>query len=295
MAAPHSYVHIGLENTGTTYLQKCLAASREKLSRHNVLYPLTYDVESHLELAAYAKDETSDDTVRIMAGLTRAEDTEPFRSNYERNLIEQLSKKQFQKVVFSSEHLSSRLVDKDEIARLKALLSRFSDKISVIVYLRRQDEVALSMYSTAVRGGWVNPISNPDERTALQRFDYRNILDTWSGIFGKDNLIIRIYNDEVRNDIVKDFCKVTSIDDNLVEKMAQSENARLDARKIEFLRLLNKYLPVVENGQLSQRRGNLAQMVEKSLRQALNLLFQARCPNLWNCFIRAICMWRIAI
>ena len=55
--------------------------------------------------------------------------------------------------IFCSEHCHSRLTSPSEVDTLRDFLGGFFDDVRVGVYLRRQDQVALSLYSTRLKSG----------------------------------------------------------------------------------------------------------------------------------------------
>ena len=53
--------------------------------------------------------------------------------------------------IYSSEHFQSLVREKADIERVYELLSNFYEKITLVVYLKRQDRMAFSAHSTAVQ------------------------------------------------------------------------------------------------------------------------------------------------
>ena len=50
-------------------------------------------------------------------------------------------------MIFSNEHCHSRLTEHRHIQKLSDLLSKYFESITILVYIRRQDEMARSAYS----------------------------------------------------------------------------------------------------------------------------------------------------
>jgi hypothetical protein len=110
-------------------------------------------------------------------------------------------------VIFSSEHCHSRLVTVASIERLRSLLTEHFSSFRVVVYLRRQDELALSFLSTRLRNGQ-DPLAllpPPNQNSAY--FDYGGLVDRWATVFGREAMTVRLYGREhfLNGDLVQDF------------------------------------------------------------------------------------------
>lgn len=99
-----------------------------------------------------------------------------------------------QTVVVSSEHLHSRLRSVEEIQNLSDLFDGLFETVNIVVYLRRQDRLAVSLYSTALRVGWTHSTVLP--KTGAVRSHYYNfqkLLECWSSVFGEDHVTVRLF------------------------------------------------------------------------------------------------------
>ena len=105
-------LHIGLAKTGTKTLQAAMTLNRDLLRRHGFVYP-ALPGERHAGLAVYATAVAGPD---------------------------------IHTAILSNEYCSTGLSTIEEIARLHRLLSSLAREIRVIVYLRRQDHLAASLY-----------------------------------------------------------------------------------------------------------------------------------------------------
>jgi hypothetical protein len=170
------------------------------------------------------------------------------------------------KVVLSGEHCSSRLVTEPEIARLHGMLAPLFDAITVVLYVRRQDEVLSSHYSTLMKTGYTHEIRMPPEEEIVSHYDYFSMAERWAAIFGRESMVVRRYDRRwLRNgDAVDDFCAVVGID-------APSEasgyerpprlNQSLDATACEFLRMFNAHLPRFLEKGINPARGDIENML----------------------------------
>lgn len=108
------------------------------------------------------------------------------------------------------------LNDEDEIRRLANTLTEKFTHIKIVVYLRRQESLALSFRKTAIT---MQPARQffGDGVSALPKyqphmdsyFDYSRKIALWEDAFGAENIIVRRYGD---SDTVEDFSKVIGVD-----------------------------------------------------------------------------------
>jgi hypothetical protein len=113
--------------------------------------------------------------------------------------------------ILSSEHFSSRLLSSAEINRLYDFLSSVYSTIDVIIYFRRQDEYAISSYSTLLKSGGVSSRILPE---GMKGLDYFKICNDWSTVFGDKSLNVNIFNRSclLKGDIVHDFMNKIDVD-----------------------------------------------------------------------------------
>jgi hypothetical protein len=194
---PSCVLHIGTEKTGSTSLQQCLAANRAALSRAGFIYPQGLGEPSHRKLAVYAMDDDRIDDGRRQYDATSPEAIAALRMEVEEHFSRM--RRNFESVgssstvIFSSEHCHSRLVRSIEVERLRDLLYRLCDRVQVIVYLRPQHDLAISLYSTALRVGYAGRPVLPSLESPSAYFDYAAMLDRWASCFGRANVTPRIY------------------------------------------------------------------------------------------------------
>ncbi|UDQ90754.1 hypothetical protein LJE71_07080 [Xanthobacter autotrophicus] len=145
-------------------------------------------------------------------------------------------------IVLSSEHFSSRLLTQGCVDSLSELLSGYD--CSIVCYVRRQDEMILGGYSTAVYYGRREKLSIDEAWAGNPYFDYMQFLPLWENAFGKENIIVRKYgrSEDGEWDIRRDFLEVLNVPIELPEE-GLVENASLDFAEVETLRLINQSLP----------------------------------------------------
>ena len=191
-------LHIGTEKTGTTTLQWFLEHNREKLLSRGFFVPTPLETGiTHTFLTTYSLDISNlKDNLRAGCQIKNIEDVIEHRNR----IIEALSKEvravatreSVKTILLSSESCHSRLTTVEEVFRLKCLLERFADEFTVVVYLRPQHELLISIYDTLLKVGYsdinIMPEFVPGHSTWIDRgyFDYASLLERWSSVFGKD-------------------------------------------------------------------------------------------------------------
>ncbi|MDB5554907.1 MAG: hypothetical protein JWL86_4891 [Rhizobium sp.] len=227
-----------------------------------MLYPHAPGATNHIKLAALAIDDTRSADIRTMAGIKSPEDAVALRAELLVELAREKSEAGCETMLLSNEHCASRLVYPDDICRLRDFLAPLAETITIVVYLRRQDEAMLSMYSTALRSGSARPLEFPSEHIIAWKFDYEKLLARWAVVFGRENIVVRLFNELRNDDILDDFTAAATFAGDIGWTRPEGRlNTRLDARQAEYLRVLNVFFPEFRERHVSARRGNLSQVV----------------------------------
>lgn len=246
-------IHIGTEKTGSTSIQSTLHDNRQILEQHGVYYLRSPGIRNHRALPAYCMaDSRFDDYCRARKIKNKAQ-KERFKYQTKADLIQEIEQlgEHVNTVIMSSEHFHSRLKTKGEINNLKELLSPYFSEIQVVVYLREQCEVAVSLYSTAVKTGTVLSFDSFIEskcRIDNLYFDYHKLITRWGDVFGKENLVIRLFEREefINCNLIDDFCSI--ITPSLIGCLVTGNvvvNESLNSKGQRLGVLLNKHFPRV--------------------------------------------------
>jgi hypothetical protein len=247
------YLHIGTEKTGTTSFQKFMAVNRPFLGRQGLLYPETPGWDNHIALATVARRARSElwDELRI----PDREGWEAFGRKFRERLSAELAEHPGRTVVMSGEHCSSRLRTDEDVHRLLEFLDGLFTQITIVVYLRRQDDFLSSTYSTDIKNGGTQPLGMPDDDAMAFRYDYWELLSRWARVFGRSNMLVGRYGTRflVNGNLVDDFLTGIGVVLGPDLQRPHSANESLDAESLEFLRLTNAHLRPSE-----QRRAMVA-------------------------------------
>ncbi|MGJ0125659.1 hypothetical protein ACP0SK_09120, partial [Campylobacter coli] len=261
-----AYVHIGTEKTGTTSIQTFLSNNRDLLHKRRIVYPNSLGNNgSQWNFAFLAYNNIRDDWYCVDRKIYTKYDFKNYKNKVFFDLKKELKKSKYQKLLISSEHLSSRLQDLKEVKRCKKILNILGFKeIKIIVYLREQNTMASSSFSTDLKDG-----KNTDRIVKGKEFaqlgDYKKLLHRWQEVFGKENLIVKLFDKDefYQGDLLKDFMYSIDLkwDDKFITPPRQNET--LDLIGIELLKRINKHLPWQVENKINVLRGDFSKYLCK--------------------------------
>lgn len=261
--APKAILHIGAEKTGTTSLQKFLSSRRSELSDSGYHYPIFPGNVNHFKLAAYAQDDNTFDDLRLFAGIRNLSDVKAFRKKFEFEAFAELSKFRGRNLIFSSEHCQSRLRSKPEVLRLKDFLYQFVEEVDICVYLRRQDRLAVSRFSSVVKfGGGGDVLEQEDIEPSY--WDFQRLLKLWSDAFGKKAIRVEVAEKACLSgeSVVSDFLNAYGIP--IDGSSYRRENLSLTPEALLTLKQINTLIPLEKDGEINLERGNLVECLESN-------------------------------
>lgn len=258
-----AYIHIGLEKTGTTTLQEFAYQNKTLLAEDNLYYPDSPGIKNHTNLPAYAYDKNLND-LAIRKNITNPNDRIYFRSAFEEKFkkeIEPIREKKMNLLV-SSEHLSSRVGDEPEIRKLLGLFTMYDYQPKVIIYLRSQDEMLLSTYSTWVKCGATAMLNYNAYKK--KRYDYLRQLKLWENTVGEGNIIVGLFHPDrlLNGDLIQDFCQKIGVDLERYTIPETKLNKSLSANQLAFLRSFNADIPELIDGDKNIFRGDIITALE---------------------------------
>lgn len=261
-------LHIGTEKTGSTSIQDFLFRNQAKLLQQGYLYPRSMMAgrgrPNHVALSAYAQNSDKLDGLRLSAGIRSPRDVDKYRVAVEGALEKELrSTQDVDAILLSNEHCSSRLTELTEVERLVGFINQYVNRISVIVYLRRQDEMALSVYSTQLKAGKPggDPFINAQNR--IDFYDHNNLLYRWEQIVGRDNITVRAFvrSKMIGEDVIDDFLAMANISDYGLVR-GEVQNRSMSAEGMRAMERLNPYFPPRIGRRRNPLRSLLLRLVE---------------------------------
>ncbi len=249
-------LHIGAHKTGTTYIQKCLYESREKLKNVKALYPNYGILGKTFGHHSLVNDIKKGD----------ANSLQKLRENIEYSLIENNT------LILSSENLE--YLDSKEIKNLRQLLP--ADCLIKIIYYHRQPFTLIpSLWQEEVKHGYIESFHHYFNHHLLTPYkshilNSNLILDKFSEYFSKENIYIVSY-DHLKKEGID---VLTYFDNNFIQAnltpLNHLINKSLDAIDVELIRLFNHI-----HFRKTQERGykiRLAYQALKPISEELKLL-----------------------
>lgn len=214
-------LHIGTEKTGSTAIQQHLQANRLLISEQGVHCCDTAGRGNHRALvAAFMPPDVHDDFLRgrkLVQADARSAWREAFLDAFAAEV--EAAKADAESFIVTSEHFHSRLDQPAGVMELAAFLRPLFSDITVVCYLRRQVEMALSFYSEKLRAGFIPPeilpLSNVRRRVGSlpPYFDFESFLNRWSDALGERCIAPRLYQAASLDggDVVQDFFQVAGL------------------------------------------------------------------------------------
>ena len=243
------YLHIGTHKTGTTSIQMALHTHSEELFSRGIYYPPLNNFFNHHDLPVYLQSADGEQKIKNwFDGIVSTVNTQPVNSVivsseafYVYRLIQLISNNAFYPyVVITKESYKEKLI------KLRSLIPELFD-VKVVIYLRRQDHFLESAYYQMVKGHGAYSGSTDDALEGLSVYlDYNFLLGLWSEVFGRDNIIVRVYEkQQIPDGSVKDFLQLINLPPALVEPIASAThdyNRRLSREILEYKLILNRII-----------------------------------------------------
>lgn len=222
-------VHIGGRKTGSTSLQRFLKGNASALRERGLFVTETFNPE--------------DDSIFPNRFLTNLDDPGLWNGWLEE--MRAAREAGCDRALISAESLTD--LTAQEVEAFAAFFRPHCESFRIVFYLRRQDIVAVSHYSTALRGGGTSDglMSHRMGGRGTRGFHYKATADVWAGIFGKDALTLRVFPDPrpAGWSILDDIAPLLELDDIATLPAPKADcNTRLRASQIAYLRAFNLHM-----------------------------------------------------
>ena len=254
-------LHIGTEKTGTSTIQKFLGLNRILLLDQGFKVPLSTKENENGENqrwipAFFYPEQFNDDFINNKFGKNIGLRKSGLFKKLEefKNEIKDMDAK---KCIISSEHLSSRLIEKNSIYNLKTMMFDLFDDLEILLYIRKPINHAISQISTEAKSGrdlleqyrnfgTINFL-NPSLFSKIHNI--RNIIEKWQSVFTRDKLKIKIFdiNEFEDNYLIKDFCRSCNIKFSKEFKIPDKINVSLNLAQFRYICYCNNKISKSEN------------------------------------------------
>jgi len=227
------FLHIGLQKTGTTTIQNCLTQNRLLLADNGFVFPdpaktrIGLDDRNHGHLSLCLTGYWRDTPYK----LSREEAWGELRDLYFKSDV---------KILVSHEGLSTPQII-PHLQFISEMLRGVNTK--VIIYLRRQDVFAQSVYKERLKANGKYGFQKSYEQGEYrQLLDFRSILQAWQRCVGKDNIVVRLFEKSqmINEDVLDDFLHVTGVEGVPgLELPSRHANPMMSRAVLEISRTLN--------------------------------------------------------
>ncbi|MCW0256968.1 hypothetical protein OJP23_07450, partial [Campylobacter lari] len=236
------YLHIGTVKTGTTSIQKFLHDNRNILLNQNCYYPFYC---SNLESYKFPK------ICKIGQGNYYSANIAKNKTERDKELLKLRNEiLYYDRVVLSSECFHEFLFTIQDIKGLQYSLREIGfSKIYIILYIRNPLDLAVSFYNTELLLNRKTRYCLFEECStsidyAIHIANHKKTIYNWESVFGRENLIVRLFDKDefYQQDLLKDF--VYSIGLNWDDKfiIPERQNETIDLLGIELTKFLNSHL-----------------------------------------------------
>jgi len=247
------YLHIGQEKTGTTSIQRAFDTHRDKLESLGFLYPKATAVGKNILLGAMFGSDRGDKPLFQAAIEKRGGTIESFTKAVQTELRTEYEGSKAKNLILSSEFIAAHT----DLEKVKEYCDSIAEHTEVILYIREQSSLMMSLYSTFVKGGGITfgALSELSDKKIPDSFSYRKMLERITKVF-PDNLTVRIFEREGlrAGNIINDFLEFLGIAEHEDDFQITRQNESLSIVGVEVLKAINIHMPIVVDGQKNMAR-----------------------------------------
>ena len=262
------YLHIGTAKTGTTAIQRFLPLNQALLNEKGWAFP---EMPFHFPRIGEGRN------AHFLT--TYYEDDPELRKRWDEGFAtvkEALS--HYDRVILSDENLWRVHAGIGFLEKVKSEFDKLDTTVKIVVYFRRQDQMAESHWNQMVKG---KPKLSQSFFEFITKGEYADFpleydkgLDRLSEVFGEENLIVRVYEKQqfVQGDLFKDFLEAVGLPLDADWKNPEHVvNTRLPENVVEIKRLIN--------GVDSYRNPEVPNFFREIIRNAYGLEMQKEIPE----------------
>lgn len=243
-------LHIGVEKTGTTSIQKFIYQNEVRLKKGGLCLLHGFQKNNNLEFVQYFK--LSLDDWAASKGIQNQKQKRKYFLTFKGKFLAELERAPTSNFLITSEHFSSRLTNPAELRELKGFLDQYFSEVKVLGWFRPQWEMIPSSWSTGIKAGMTASLEEYLESASPSDpyFDHYQTAELWSEVFGLENCHFRIYEGfkSVDNDVRLDLLEALRVlnfayDFREFDFSSVRENTSLSLFDAELRRLVNSSVP----------------------------------------------------
>ena len=234
-------LHVGSHKTGTTTLQKFMVENAQAFEEKGLYVPITpskYPLTNKNRTACFLKY-----LVRGNLGYPTWNDDVKDLVEKDREVVMRAIE-EHDAIYLSDERIWFDGAQNERYwGELKSAAEGLGiDSFKVVVYLRRQDEFLVSLWAQLAKKNMAFSLNDylmkPRNEKAV---DYLANLRVMEQAFGRDNMIVRVYDRAtlINGDICCDFCDAIGIEWSEQFKPVVSQNPSLSTSMAEIMRIAN--------------------------------------------------------
>ncbi|ABV37609.1 hypothetical protein Ssed_3005 [Shewanella sediminis HAW-EB3] len=243
------YLHVGYHKTGTTAIQNFMHRNKDLILSEGILYPLTgLSGAGHSKLANAFKGNEWDKVLKsllpkeneIRQNIYALERGESSASLY-MALKSEVAKSEVKKIVLSSECFLE-WIDPQEV---KEALAGINASIKIIFYFREPKQWIEAVYYQLIKDRYFRYSGEIEDLPQWEMLNYNAVLQDWALVFGRNNLIVRQYENTtcLEHGVITDFLNIIGLSEvnNFQYPTAVSDvNLGLHPLLIKLLKHTNK-------------------------------------------------------
>ncbi|MEW6165114.1 MAG: hypothetical protein AB1642_08645 [Pseudomonadota bacterium] len=239
MSPAHLFIHIGTHKTGSTAIQSALRENASLLGKEGIVFMPVPKVAKQLMMG-----QALDSTIisRCRDRLQKSIKDAPARSRF----------------LWSFEGFSGNPDVGYENAHVVAeSLGRITDglDVSIIAYLRRQDEFIESLYAQTICAGASCTFESFAARFDASSFDWARLLHGYSEHFGRENIIVQRYDKgllSTAGGLLGGFAQIIGSECLKKHRGSIAANRGYSPDALEIMRLAHPHLDEMEKKRLQR-------------------------------------------
>jgi hypothetical protein len=221
------FLHIGLHKTGTSAIQHALYHAHDRLRAESVLYPKSvawHDHSHHSLLLPFWREEDYGAQFDLLESEVRAAACKT--------------------LILSSELFPNTFEQERRFPALWERVSRLADEIEVILYVRRQDHLAASVFKQWCKSDDLKLAMSPQDFIADDvriNMDFEKYCRVWSALPKVTKLYLRSY-DQDRGDLLGRFIGILGLPHSILDGFeGVRANPTLDGEQLIFRHYFNGF------------------------------------------------------